>query len=880
MNRRSLFTALPPYEDRSARKDLAVHASLSSNQIVKEPETHSPPEPPCQGTPPEKPSPPGEDRKPPGRSITQSIISRPQHDSRLSRPPTSLVGNAKPQSKDQTQRPAAGTNPYMSHHHTLSTTPTPPRSARAGQRRRSRAARPAEEALPAGRPIAYNASFRRSAARTAILPQPGGRPAARHPRSLREMNLSDVSPLQRSAPEPSAPNRYRLDRRLGGRDRASLPTSAPSHIEAPGAAEHASRPDEAAHLRRLPPHAAGCSSRSVAEPGGYRPLLHLPDIRPRHFWKQAACWSARRGRAAHRGARPGTRIVAEADGAVTLTGVAHLDPSKPRVHASSSCSSNAPPRPGGSRSRIFTSKALQPTGSTTLPDRVAGDPAGAVRSPSHAPPAAQRRSPPAVRLRSRRLCLHAPAEDSRRRRGGRVRASDALLRAARSRPCRPPATSGHLAEAERTLTRVDRDRAGWRPPWRGRSSRSSCRCTTAPRWWLRGDRLGAGADASEFRAARLRRRQPRRHACRARRHRATSACACSAMRKRRGAAAARNTCLRRGAWRLCRLSRLRQSLASALSRADAGGVRALARHDRCLCRLFRRADRRRRQELSCATPRCGRSSWRISSKTPSSTSIPSCTAASFSTCSAASTSGWCAARTTTSILRYGWARPPRHVPYALNLYRRIVGLGQITDTQGQDRSAPALIAEKVAGFYRSGVPARMPGWVRKATVLSWDMSRNHFAKAFCVAEALSRHVEVQLISFRFFEEPIFRPLAEAKPPFEMLSFEGADFPAFFDTLSRAVDAIDGDVIYAVKPRLTSLGAALLANHSHRQADLPGGERSGDGGRLADPRRPPCRAAATRAASSGRRRRACRTRTSGRSSSTPARRKSLTSSRTT
>ena len=164
------------------------------------------------------------------------------------------------------------------------------------------------------------------------------------------------------------------------------------------------------------------------------------------------------------------------------------------------------------------------------------------------------------------------------------------------------------------------------------------------------------------------------------------------------------------------------------------------------------------------------------------------------------------------VMRYCWARAPRHVPYALNLYRRVVGLGQITDTQGQDLSAPALIAEKVAGFYRSGVPARMPGWVRKATVLSWDMSRNHFAKAFCVAEALSRHVEVQLISFRFFEEPIFRPLAEAKPPFEMLSFEGADFPAFFDTLSRAVDAIDGDLIYAVKPRLTSLGAALLANH--------------------------------------------------------------------
>ena len=64
-----------------------------------------PPEPPSSGNPAGKTSPPGEDRKPPGRSITQSIISRPQHDSRLSRPSTSLVGNAKPQSKDKPNAP-------------------------------------------------------------------------------------------------------------------------------------------------------------------------------------------------------------------------------------------------------------------------------------------------------------------------------------------------------------------------------------------------------------------------------------------------------------------------------------------------------------------------------------------------------------------------------------------------------------------------------------------------------------------------------------------------------------------------------------------------------------------------------------------------------
>jgi hypothetical protein len=39
------------------------------------------------------------------------------------------------------------------------------------------------------------------------------------------------------------------------------------------------------------------------------------------------------------------------------------------------------------------------------------------------------------------------------------------------------------------------------------------------------------------------------------------------------------------------------------------------------------------------------------------------------------------------------------------------------------------------------------------------MSRNHFAKAYSVAEALSRQLEVELVSFRFFEDPIFPPLA-------------------------------------------------------------------------------------------------------------------------
>lgn len=163
------------------------------------------------------------------------------------------------------------------------------------------------------------------------------------------------------------------------------------------------------------------------------------------------------------------------------------------------------------------------------------------------------------------------------------------------------------------------------------------------------------------------------------------------------------------------------------------------------------------------------------------------------------------------IFRYCWAREPRHFPYALNLYRRDARLPQITQFHGADRSASETIREKVALYYKAGSPASFPTWLKKVTVVSWDMSRNHFAKAYNVAEALSRHLEVQLISFQFFEVPIFQPYAGASPAFEIRPFAGGELPDFFDRLSQATDAVNGDVIYAVKPRLPSLGLALLAN---------------------------------------------------------------------
>lgn len=163
------------------------------------------------------------------------------------------------------------------------------------------------------------------------------------------------------------------------------------------------------------------------------------------------------------------------------------------------------------------------------------------------------------------------------------------------------------------------------------------------------------------------------------------------------------------------------------------------------------------------------------------------------------------------IARYCWLREPQLVPYSLNLYQRIAKAEQITRTQKDDAASPKIVADKIASYYRDGLPATLPSWIRKVSILSWDMSRNHFAKAYCVAEALSKHVEVELISYRFFEQA-FQPLADRAPSFECKYFEGDAFPDFFDNFAQGIEAITGDVIYAVKPRLTSFGLGLLANY--------------------------------------------------------------------
>ena len=163
------------------------------------------------------------------------------------------------------------------------------------------------------------------------------------------------------------------------------------------------------------------------------------------------------------------------------------------------------------------------------------------------------------------------------------------------------------------------------------------------------------------------------------------------------------------------------------------------------------------------------------------------------------------------IIKYTWLRDPLYVDDIVTLYQRNASLDQLTVTKKHDKSPIKIIGDNIERYLTRGLPLPAQRAVQRVTVLSWDMSRNHFSKAFAVAESLSVDYDVQLISFRFFDEEIFPPLKNARPDFETVYIQGSVFPDFFSAMREALAAISGDVIYVVKPRLPSLGLALLAN---------------------------------------------------------------------
>ena len=168
------------------------------------------------------------------------------------------------------------------------------------------------------------------------------------------------------------------------------------------------------------------------------------------------------------------------------------------------------------------------------------------------------------------------------------------------------------------------------------------------------------------------------------------------------------------------------------------------------------------------------------------------------------------------VLKFTFLQDPIYVDYFLTIYRRNNAWGQLTKTKlAQTEKTQAIVRANLNRYYDQGVTAKKNrGPTKKVTIISWDICRNHFSKAFNLAECLSQDnaYDVQLIGFRFFETDIFEPYKDESPGFSTLYLNGTNFPSFEKTFAYALTQITGDIVYCIKPRLPSLGLSLLANY--------------------------------------------------------------------
>jgi glycosyltransferase involved in cell wall biosynthesis len=94
----------------------------------------------------------------------------------------------------------------------------------------------------------------------------------------------------------------------------------------------------------------------------------------------------------------------------------------------------------------------------------------------------------------------------------------------------------------------------------------------------------------------------------------------------------------------------------------------------------------------------------------------------------------------------------------------------------------------------------------KISLLSFDLSHNCLGRAYLLAKVLEREYEVEIIGPTF-GDGIWNPVDTGE--FQYSYVRGLSYPTFFISIREMLKLITGDVIYAIKPRPTSYGIALL-----------------------------------------------------------------------
>lgn len=94
----------------------------------------------------------------------------------------------------------------------------------------------------------------------------------------------------------------------------------------------------------------------------------------------------------------------------------------------------------------------------------------------------------------------------------------------------------------------------------------------------------------------------------------------------------------------------------------------------------------------------------------------------------------------------------------------------------------------------------------KVSLVVSDFSGGGAVRAFLLGQVLKKlNYEVEIVGFTFGKELYAIPPAGM----EINSVPGSKFPELFKTASKVLKEIDGDIIYAVKPKPTSFGLSLI-----------------------------------------------------------------------
>ncbi len=96
-------------------------------------------------------------------------------------------------------------------------------------------------------------------------------------------------------------------------------------------------------------------------------------------------------------------------------------------------------------------------------------------------------------------------------------------------------------------------------------------------------------------------------------------------------------------------------------------------------------------------------------------------------------------------------------------------------------------------------PAARP----KVTVIAFNVTHNHLARAYVLADMLRGHYRVEVIGpvFHEYGSGVWKPLRRARVPIKW--FHGMNLPDYFEQARKVAERIDGDIVIVSKPMLPS-----------------------------------------------------------------------------